>query len=194
MSGEVQQWAVEKAREIVSWHIEPHKMFEFDIARALQEVRDAERERCAKLMDEHDVRAWGLSNVIRAGEPVAHAIRAGEGGGEREMSVFHSCERCGGLVWTGKNICLCKPLTYQVKQWGQDGDDWTTAHFKGDAEDAAREIVSEDYWADPGNPNDIDVIVTFRDERGCTISYQVTAEATVDFSAREVELEEEPRP
>jgi hypothetical protein len=98
---------------------------------------------------------------------------------------FESCDLCDELIWDKERASHhCKMFTYRLESDG-DPEDWSTWYGR-DAEDVAAKIV-EHRWSDyPYDPSRVREVVIFRDERGCEARFAVTAEATVDFSAREV--------
>ena len=100
------------------------------------------------------------------------------------MSSFHDCPKCGRLIWTGKETCGCIPHEYRLKSWGDEY--WETTYSRLDGESLAAELAREDWSRDPSDPHKYEETVYLRDGRGCVAEFNITAEATVDFTAREV--------
>lgn len=71
------------------------------------------------------------------------------------------------------------------------GEDWIRATSFAMDEEAFAEEQAEEYWADdPTNPDDFDFeIEVKRGEDGESKKFKVTAEASVDFYAREINNE-----
>lgn len=76
-------------------------------------------------------------------------------------------------------------MKYQFRHesWG---DDWQDFEDKAwDAESAA-EKIAEQYWSDdPSDPHRFEFVVEIKDEKDVITKFNVTAEASVNFYARE---------
>lgn len=101
------------------------------------------------------------------------------------MSNF--CPKCDRFIYPNPT-CHCVSYRYQYLQENEKADNlsWNTM-YGVTPEEVATKAGENYYHDDPCNPDDFDVIVAVQDGRGIIAKFKITAEATVDFNAEEIE-------
>ena len=100
------------------------------------------------------------------------------------MSNFINCEKCHNLIWT-KESHKCYKFLYNFDSW-KTPEQWETAYALS-ADEIAEKSVKYDWNQDPCDPRHVEEVVTVVNEAGKAFTYEVTAEATVEFRVREME-------
>ena len=97
------------------------------------------------------------------------------------------CKRCDRFLLF-ESTCNCKPFECRRESHGEEFDD-NSPVYALDAERAAKKFVELDWNNDPCNPGDVDEFIEVRDETGIVSKFNVHAEPSVHFYAKEVKDE-----
>lgn len=103
--------------------------------------------------------------------------------------MFNRCTNCHKYIYdnTKKDWCGCEAVDTWVPSLGQTKENAKTYYTK-DNEELAAEIGENIFDDFPCDPKSFKRIVMIRDRYRNIEAYEVTAEATIDYSAKMVEI------